>query len=165
MFETEEEVEQLQALMDRSFDAMNAHMAGIVTGERRLRAAQVCAYLQNVKHVSFATVNSRSEPVVAPLDGWFVHGRFVVSTGAGALRVRHIESNPAVSLAHVDGDAIGIWVHGTARPLGIDEAIAKAWDRATTEVYGSSPFTWNEVAVLIVEPRRMFAYAMDPSKF
>ena len=165
MFETDEEVEGLQVLLDRSFGGMNGHMADIVTKERRLTAAQVCGYLQNVKHIALATANSRSEPFVAPLDGWFVHGRFVVSTGAGALRVRHIESNPAVSLAHVDGDAIGIWVHGTARPLGSDEAIAKAWDSAATEVYGSSPFTWGEIAILLVEPRRMYAYAMDPSKF
>jgi hypothetical protein len=151
--------------MDRSFAGMNDHMADIVTAERRLSAEQVCAYLQNVKHVSFATVNSRSEPIVAPLDGWFVHGRFVVSTGGGALRVRHLKTNAAVSLAHVNGDEIGVWAHGSARTLRRDEDLARDWETAATAVYGSSPFTWGDIAIIAVEPRAMFAYAMDPSKF
>ncbi|MGE0600839.1 MAG: pyridoxamine 5'-phosphate oxidase family protein [Dehalococcoidia bacterium] len=165
MFETAEEIEQLQALMDRSYAAMNAHMADIVAPERRLTAARVCNYLQNVKHVSFATVNTHSEPLVAPLDGWFIHGRFIVSTGAGALRVRHIEANPAVSLAHVDGDEIGIWAHGTARRLQPEEPLAQEWDRAATAFYSSSPSGWGDIAAFVVEPRKMFGYAMDPAKF
>ncbi|MGE3074100.1 MAG: pyridoxamine 5'-phosphate oxidase family protein [Dehalococcoidia bacterium] len=165
MFESVEELEQLQSLLDRSYAGMNAHMADIVTPERRLSAAQVCNYLQNVKHVSFATVNARSEPFVAPLDGWFIHGRFIVSTGAGALRLRHIQANPSVSLAHVDGDEIGIWAHGVARRLTEADPPAQEWVRAATEFYGSSPSGWGDIAVFLVEPRKMFAYAMDPAKF
>lgn len=144
---------------------MNAHMADIVTEQRRLKATQVCAYLQNVKHVSFATVNSRSEPMVAPLDGWFIHGRFIVGTGMGALRMRHLQANPAVSLAHVNGDEIGIWVHGRARRLQREDPIAEDWDRAATRQYGSSPYGWGDIAVLLVEPRTFYAYAMEPGKF
>ena len=107
MFETKAEIDALQALLDRSFAAAGPHLADIVTAERRLSALQVAAYLQGVKHVSFATVTSRCEPMVAPLDGWFVHGQFIVSTGGSAVRVQHIRRNPAVSLAHVVGDDIG----------------------------------------------------------
>src|SRR5687767_9593237 len=112
MFETDDELSELQALIDRSLEGMGSHMAGIVKPERRLSGEQVARYLQNVKHVSLATVNSRGEPINAPLDGWFLHGRFVVSTSGDAVRVGHMRKRPPVSLTHVDGDEIGIWVHG-----------------------------------------------------
>lgn len=165
MFESEAEIAALQALLDRSYASGHAHTVSILTSERRLTARQVANYLQGVKHVSFATVSGKGEPIVAPLDGWFIHGQFIVSTAANALRVGHIRRNPAVSLAHVAGDDIGIWVHGQARLIGKEEPLAAEYDRAATAVYGSSPFDWGEVAILPIDARAMFAYAPEPSKF
>ena len=166
MFETEEELSELQALIDRSFEGMGSHMAGIVKPERRLSGEQVALYLQNVKHVSLATVNSRSEPINAPLDGWFLHGRFVVSTSVDAVRARHMRKRPAVSLTHVDGDEIGMWVHGEARFLDREDPLPRDYDAAAMAVYGSSPYSWGEnIVVIEIQPRQMFAYAMDPTKF
>lgn len=67
MLETPEEMVELQALLDRSFELRAPYAATIVTPERRLTAAQTVAYLQNVKHVVLATVSARNEPVSAPL--------------------------------------------------------------------------------------------------
>ena len=72
MFESEDEIRQLQALFDRTFARANPHLANIVQPERRLAARQVVRYLQGTKHVAFATVNERGEPRVAPLDGVFI---------------------------------------------------------------------------------------------
>jgi len=165
MLETPEELSALQALLDRSHGGGGAHLGSIVTGERRLTAKQIANYLQGVKHVAFATVNSRGEPMAAPLDGWFIHGQFVVGTAANAVRARHIRHNPAVSLAHVAGDDIGIWVHGRARALGRTDALAQDYDRLATAAYGGSPYGLGEIAVWAVEARVMFAYAPDPSKY
>jgi hypothetical protein len=165
MLETAEELVALQDLLDRSFAAGGAHLGSIVTAERRLTATQVANYLQGVKHVSFATVNSKGEPFVSPLDGWFVHGQFVVSTAGKAMRTEHVRRNPAVSLAHVVGDDIGIWVHGRARIAGKGVALVDEYDRLATQTYGTSPFSWGDVVVMPVEARVMFAYAPDPSKY
>ncbi|HVR14064.1 MAG TPA: hypothetical protein VMS41_09795, partial [Gaiellaceae bacterium] len=75
MFESDDDVRELQMLIDRTFAGANPHLAGIVKPERRLSARQVVRYLQGTKHVAFATVNERGEPRVAPLDGVFIRGR------------------------------------------------------------------------------------------
>ncbi|RLT38340.1 MAG: pyridoxamine 5'-phosphate oxidase family protein [Chloroflexi bacterium] len=166
MLETPEELSALQALLDRSHGGGGAHLGSIVTDERRLTALQVANYLQGVKHVAFATVNSRGEPMVAALDGWFLHGQFIASTAAGALRVQHVRRNSAVSLVHMVGDEVGIWVHGTARLARREEPLIQEYDRLATAAYGTSPYSWgDDIAVMPVEARVMFAYAPDPSKY
>ena len=118
MFESEDESRELQALMDRTLARANPHLLAIVKPERRLNARQVVRYLQGTKHVAFATVNARGEPRVAPLDGVFIRGRFTVSTGGRAARLRHLGANAACSAAHMDGDTVGIVVHGRATIIG-----------------------------------------------
>ena len=59
-------------------------MAAIVKPERQLRAGQVVAY-RRASSTGLGTVNARGEPRVAPLDGHFVHRRFTLSRGIGAL--------------------------------------------------------------------------------
>ena len=59
MFETEEELSRLQAMLDAHLVRANPHMQAIVAPERRLTARQVATYLQGTKHVAFATVTSK----------------------------------------------------------------------------------------------------------
>lgn len=166
MFETEGDVEALQALLDRSHAGRGRHMASIVNNERRLDARQVVTYLQEVKHVAFGTVSSKGEPFVSPLDGLFVRGHFIVATDGRAVKVRHVRRNPAVSLCHVAGDDVGIWVHGraefVARGSGDDRLVEELWQR----IHGVSPYSLGDDIVLLkTVPRAMFTFAMDPSKF
>src|SRR3954467_8480125 len=93
MFESEVDVRELQALIDRTFERANPHLAGIVKPERRLSARQVVRYLQGTKHVAFATVNAKGQPRVSPLDGVFVRGRLTVSTGGRGARLEHLRAN------------------------------------------------------------------------
>lgn len=166
MFETESEMQELQELLDASMNRAGGHLTSIVTDQRTLNARQVTTYLQNVKHVSLGTVNSKGEPIVAPLDGWFLHGRFVIGTSDAALRVKHIRRNPSVSACHVDGDNIGIWVHGTARTLSKEDPLYVTYIDATTKQYGLSPETFAEgIFVAAIEPRLMFAYAFVPENY
>jgi hypothetical protein len=102
MYETDNDVRGLQELLDRTFAHANPHLASIVSPERRLNARQVATYLQGVKHVAFATVNEGGQPRVAPLDGVLVRGRFTVSTGGQAARLRHLRANPAGHRADLD---------------------------------------------------------------
>lgn len=166
MFETEQEMAELQALLDRSMGAAGAHLTSIVTGERTLNAKQVAAYLQQVKHISVGTVSRRGEPFVAPVDGWFLHGAFVFGTADTALRIRHLRERPAVSACHVDGDNIGIWVHGQAEELHPGDALWELYIRETTAQYGLSPETFaTGIAVMRIRPRVMFAYAFVPENY
>ena len=163
VFETEEEIRELQALLDRTFARANAHLAAIVKPERRLNARQVVRYLQGTKHVAFATVNARGEPRAAPLDGVFIRGRFTVSTGGGAARLEHLRANPACSAAHMDGDTVGIVVHGQAQIIGRADEGVEEIEPIWRGIYGSSPFEWGEGVVFMrIEPTSMWAYASHP---
>ena len=166
MFETEDEVRELQALMDRTLAGANPHLLNIVKPERRLTAGQVVTYLQGTKHVAFGTVNERGEPRVAPLDGVFIRGRFTVSTGGEAARLRHLRLNPACSAAHMDGDRIGIVVHGHATIIGQGDDGVDEIEPIWTEIYGWSPFEWGAGVVFMrIEPTSMWAYAFHPEEF
>ena len=166
MEETAEELRELQTLIDRSFANAGPHLLAIMTPQRRLTARQVVQYLRGIKHVSLGTVNARGEPRVAPLDAYFVHGRFVVSTGGRSMRLRHMRARPAVSLSHVVGDDVAVVVNGRAVIIERGDSEAADLDRIATGLYGSSPFSWGEGVVFIrVEPDTMFAYAFHPERF
>ena len=166
MEETADELRELQTLIDRSFAAAGPHLLAIMTPERRLTAGQVAQYLQGIMQVSLGTVTARGEPRVAPLDAYFVHGRFVMSTGGRSARLRHMRARPAVSLSHVVGDEIAIVVNGRAVIVERGDPGADELDRVATGLYGSSPFSWGEGVVFIrVEPDAMFAYAFHPERF
>jgi uncharacterized pyridoxamine 5'-phosphate oxidase family protein len=166
MYESEEDVRELQALLDRTFAHANPHLSKIVKPERRLSARQVVRYLQGTKHVAFGTVNSKGEPRVAPLDGVFIRGRFTVSTGGRAARLEHLRANSACSAAHVDGDVVAVVVHGHATIIGRDHPDADEIEPVWAGIYGSSPFEWGEGVVFMrIEPTSMWSYAFHPENF
>jgi uncharacterized pyridoxamine 5'-phosphate oxidase family protein len=166
VFETDDEVRELQALIDRTIARANPHLVSIVKPERRLTARQVVRYLQGTKHVAFATVNAKGQPRVAPLDGVFIHGRFTVSTGGRAARLEHLRANNACSAAHVDGDTVGIVVHGNAEIIRRDDAGVEEIEPVWRDIYGSSPFEWGEgVTFMRIQPTSMWAYAFHPENF
>jgi uncharacterized pyridoxamine 5'-phosphate oxidase family protein len=166
VYESDEDVRELQALLDRTFARANPHLLEIVKPGRRLNARQVVRYLQGTKHVAFATVNAKGEPRVAPLDGVFIRGRFTVSTGGQAARLKHLRANPACSAAHMDGDVVGIVVHGRATIFGRGDAGVDEIEPVWREIYGSSPFEWGEGVVFMrIEPSSMWSYAFHPENF
>jgi nitroimidazol reductase NimA-like FMN-containing flavoprotein (pyridoxamine 5'-phosphate oxidase superfamily) len=162
MFETPEEIKELQALLDRSYEAGGSHLLSIHTDNWRLSAEQIVERLQGMCVLNLATVNSRGEPMVGPVDGFLYRGRFVFGSSPESMRAKHIRRNPAVSVAHTVGEELAVVVHGKAveldkmserglgfRDLGISiygqEHVDQYWD-------GGAPY-WE------VEPRRMFALA------
>ena len=166
MYESDNDIRELQALLDRTFARANPHLGGIVKPERRLNARQIVRYLQGTKHVAFATVNAKGEPRVAPLDGVFIHGRFTVSTGGRAARLEHLRRNAACSAAHMDGDVVGIVVNGRATIIGRDDQGVDEIEPVWREIQGSSPFEWEKGVVFMrIEPTSMWSYAMHPEGF
>ena len=166
MYETDDQVEELQALIDRSFERAGEHLLAIMTPERRLTARQVVTLLQGTKHVAFGTVDSRGRPFVSPLDGLFLWGRFYVGTDGGSVRARHMGRQPAVSLSQFSGDEYAVVVHGDAVIIEKGEPEAERVDEVWRGIYGLSAFDLGEHVIFVrVEPRRMFTYAFDSSKF
>ena len=164
MRETDEELAELQALLDRSIVSDNAHLVAIMTPERRLTAEQMVRALDGMRVLVVATVTADGRPLTSCVDGHLIHGRWVFTTDATATKARHLAVRPAVSATHARGDEFGVFTHGTAERLTPGHPdFAEVEDHLVAH-YGSSPSSWApDIAYLRITPRWMLAYAADPA--
>ncbi len=114
MLENPAETGRLQQLLDRSAAGAGPHLRGIITGERRLSAAQLIERLQGMRLLTVATVTADGRPLAGPVDGYFLHGSWYFSSGRNSVRMRHLAARPAVSATHLPGEELAVTVHGRA---------------------------------------------------
>lgn len=161
MLETSSEIAALQTLLDASRAKATGHLRSIVTDERTLSAEQLVALLTGMKVLSVGTVTAACEPRISAVDGHFLHGTWTFSTSGASAKARHLERNPAVSVAHVDGEDLALFSHGEAELLepGSDrDEVDAHW----TAHYGSSPFSWeDDIRMYRVHMTWAVAYAAD----
>jgi general stress protein 26 len=143
MRETPEEIATLQALLDASRGRATGHLRSIITDERTLSAEELVQLLTGMKVLTVATVTARGEPRISALDGHFLHGTWTFGTDGGSAKARHLERRPAVSVAHVDGEDLALFSHGTAELLPPGPARDEV-DAHWTAHYGSSPLSWGD---------------------
>jgi hypothetical protein len=144
MYETAEEMQALDALLERSYERAGAHLTSIITPERRLSGADLVSYLTGVRHLVVATVNARSEPRTSGADGLFLHAKWWFTSSSSSLKARHLEARPACSVTHLRGDDLGVFAHGSVRVVRGATSESAALVPIWTEVYGSSPEGWTE---------------------
>jgi nitroimidazol reductase NimA-like FMN-containing flavoprotein (pyridoxamine 5'-phosphate oxidase superfamily) len=135
MHETAEDLERLQELLDRSYDAAGPHLKRIITPERRLSAAEVAERLTGMCLLSLATVTADCRPIVGPVDGIFHRGSFHFGSSPDSLRFRHIRQRPQVSATHLPGEELAVTVHGRAVPVDLRSAEDAGLRAAVLEVY------------------------------
>ena len=165
MFETDEEVVELQRLFDTTMTLASPHMRSVVNPRRWLSAQQVVTYLAGMKRVAFVAVGPENEPHLSPLDAIFIHGRFTMSTGARADKVGHLRANPQCSAVHMDAERIAVVASGTVEWIPRDHPDHEVIHRTWTEVYQSDPYSWGDVVLFRIKPRLMWAYAFHPEEF
>lgn len=169
MFETDDELRILDALLDRSFAGAGDHLTGIISPERRLSARDLARYLEGTRHFVVATVSRAGAPRCSAVDGLFLHGHLWFTTSGDAIKAKHLEERPALSAAHVVGDDVGVFVHGDARIVrggpGEADAIRHYW----TELYESSPEDWvstpRDARYVEVIATSIFTYAFNRERF
>lgn len=162
MLETAEEIEQLQALIDRSHGGATGHLRNIITDDRRLTAADIVALLTGMKVISVATVTAAGEPRISALDGHFLHGSWTFSTDGGAAKAKHLRVRPAVSVAHVDHEELAVFSHGVAEELGKDHPWFDETIEHWTGHYGSSPLSWgDDIRMYRLRPTWVVGYAFQ----
>jgi general stress protein 26 len=159
MFETADDLTRLQALLDASHLRATEHLRGIINDDRTLSAAQIAGVLTGMKVVTAATVTARAEPRISAMDGHFLHGTWTFSTSRTSAKARHLARRPAISVAHVDGEALAVFSHGRVVELAGDE-LAHV-DAYWTGHYGSSPLSWGDVVMWKLEPTWMVGYAFQ----
>jgi nitroimidazol reductase NimA-like FMN-containing flavoprotein (pyridoxamine 5'-phosphate oxidase superfamily) len=166
VLETPEEIDHLQGLLDRSAAAAGAHLRGIITGDRRLSAVQVCERLQGMRLLVVATVTSDGRPLAGPVDGYLLHGSFYFSSGRNSVRMRHLAARPGVSVTHLPGEDLAVTAHGRAELLELPDAAHGELRQAMLDHYlplqGAAFETWldqtDSVAARIVADK-MFTFA------
>jgi general stress protein 26 len=159
MLETPDDLARLQTLLDASHARSTEHLRDIINDGRTLSAAQIAALLTGMKVITAATVTAHGEPRISAMDGHFLHGTWTFSTSRTSAKARHLARRPAVSVAHVDGEALAVFSHGHVVELAGDELTAV--DAHWTAHYGSSPLTWGEVVMWRLEPTWMVGYAFQ----
>ncbi|PXY31878.1 pyridoxamine 5'-phosphate oxidase family protein [Prauserella muralis] len=165
MRETPEELAELQALLDSSLSRSTSHLRSIVT-ERTLTAKQLTQVLTGMCTLALSTVTAKGEPRISAVDGHFLHGRWVFGTARNAAKARHLAARPAASAAHLRGEDLGVFTHGTVEILTqANGQHAADWPDLLAyfkEFYGDDAFDWDEEVVYYrLHPHWMTVYAPD----
>jgi general stress protein 26 len=162
MYETPEDLDRLQQLLDASHARSTEHLRNIIHGDRVLSARDLVALLTGMKVITVATVTAHGEPRISAVDGHFLHGTWSFSTSGTAAKARHLRDRPSVSVAHVDNEALGVFSHGRVEELAETDADhAETLDHWTRH-YGSSPLTWGEdIRIYRYVPSWMVGYAFQ----
>jgi len=163
-------MDRLQELMDRSAAGAGSHLRGIITGERRLTARQVCQRLQGMRLLVVATVTGDGRPLAGPVDGYFLHGSFYFGSGRDSVRMRHLAARPAVSASYVPGEELAVTVHGQAELFDVLDPAHGELRQAMLDHYlpkqGPEFETWLDQSDPIgarIEAEKIFTFAMETS--
>ena len=168
MLETAEEIDRLQQLLDRSAAGAGPHLAGIITDERRLSAAQLAGRLQGMRLLVVATVTADGRPLAGPVDGYFLHGSFWFSSGRNSVRMRHLAARPAVSATHLPGEELAVTVHGRAELFDLRDPDHGELRQAMLDYYlpkqGPEFETWLDQLDAVgarIEAEKMFTFGTE----
>lgn len=165
MRETREELAGLQEVLTRSVAAAGPHLRSIITEERRLDADGLCRRLTGMRLVVVATVSADGRPLAGPVDGYFLHGTFLFSSGRDSVRMRHLSARPWVSVTHAPDETLAVTVHGRAELFDLAGPDGAELRQAMLDHYlplqGPAFADWLEQADAIaarVVPDRMFTF-------
>ncbi|MFF6837003.1 pyridoxamine 5'-phosphate oxidase family protein [Streptomyces sp. NPDC012438] len=169
MRETPDDLHRLQTLLDASLARSTAHLRSIISSERTLTAEQLTGVLTGMCTLALSTVTAKGEPRVSGVDGHFLYGKWHFGTARGAAKARHLAARPAVSAAHMRGEDLGVFTHGTAEVLNPrDGAPAADWPDLRAylrDFYGDDAFDWdNDVVFYRLHPQWMAVFAPDLAK-
>lgn len=167
MRETAAELGELQALIDRSHAKAKPHMAGIIhPGTYSLTATQVVKLLGGMKTIAVAAPAPNGDPLVGPMDGWFLHGRFFFSSGGDAVRIMGLRKRPRASVVYFEGEKFAVTAHGHAELMYQGHPDVAEIDAVFREHYGGSAFDWSEHGVYVrLDADRFFTYSRTPNAF
>ena len=115
MFETEEDLADLQRLLDESFDKAVFREYSMFKERNRLSAGKLAGF-SGVRLMGIATVNSKGEPRAAPRSAAFLHGKFWLAANTNSVSARRLALNPAIGVTYFENHLL-IMGHGTVSLL------------------------------------------------
>lgn len=165
MNETQEDIERLQALLDRSIERAGSFLRrSFQMPEHSLTAREVIEYWQGARTVALATVTTKGEPRIAPISSLLYRGDIYIPTVATAARARHIMKRPAVSLTLFHENALAIIVHGYAAIITPDHADFKTLEHLLYEHANTKAGEWGEGVYLHIQAEAIYTYNRHPHR-
>lgn len=169
MHETPEDLTELQALLEASLSRSSSHLRSIINTDRALTAAQLTQVLTGMCTLALSTVTAKGEPRISGVDGHFLRGKWHFGTACGAAKAHHLATRPAVSAAHLRGEDLGVFTHGTVEILNPQHGEPAAdWPDLLAyfkDFYGDDAFDWDkDVVYYRLHPHWMTGYAPDVDK-
>jgi Pyridoxamine 5'-phosphate oxidase len=163
MRESPDDLERLQALIDRSIEGAGAFLrSAFEMPDRSLSAQQLVDRLQGSLTVALATTTARGEPRVAPINALFVRAAFHVPTVAEAARTRHLAARPAASLTYFEGTNLAVVAHGRVAIIDTTDPAFAELDAVQVQSGNESPTEWQGDAVYLrLDADRLFTYARE----
>ena len=163
VYETHDDVEHLQELLDASYDRAGGHLREIITPARRVTAERLIDRLRGMRLLVLATVTQDGRPIAGPVDGLFYRGEFWFGSSPTSVRFQHIRQRPFVSVTHLDGEPFSVTVHGSAEIMGLRTLGQEEFWGYCREVYGAAWDRWTETEAIYARVRgdRMFSYEME----
>lgn len=169
MHESEEDLSDLQALLDRSYAAAGPHLLRIHTPSRRLSARQISERLSGMCLLALATVSAAGRPIVGPVDGILYRGAFHFGSAPDSVRFRHLDARPWVSATHLPGEELAVTVHGRAVAIDVASAEQRGFRETLLEIYvprygpeWEREFLDSGPRYARIEAARMFGFVMEP---
>jgi hypothetical protein len=165
--ETAAELKALHDLIDRSHKRIGPHMKAITEPLKySLSAKQVVKLLDGMKTVAVAAPAPNGDPLVAPMDGWFLHGKFFFSSGGESVRIRGLRKRPRASIAYFEGEKFLINAHGPVELMFKGHPDVAEIDATFTMHYGGSAFDWSDAGVYVrLDADRFYTYSRTPKEF
>ncbi|MCW2496837.1 pyridoxamine 5'-phosphate oxidase family protein [Jatrophihabitans sp.] len=154
--------DELQDLLDRSFDTASEHLLSIMTPERRLSADRLLRELPCPAVLNIATVTAAGEPRVSAVDGHFLDGHWYFTTAAESPKARQLRARPAVSASYTPRDGFGVFCHGTAVPL--EGAEQRMLSEHFAEVYGVPPESLGDITGFRIDAHWLVGFAMTDAE-
>ena len=166
MYETTEELQSLQVLVNDSIDHAGTFLRqSFQMPAHSLSARQFVHFWGGVQTIALATVTKNAEPRVAPIGALLFHGRFYVPTVLTALRTRHIMRRPAISFTCYQGNDLAVIVHGDATVVQTDDPEFFAVGAFMHETSGQNIGKWDDGIFLQVIPRTLYTFARYPDHY
>ena len=110
MFETKSELDELQGLLDVSFDRSPGVRYSGFDARHRLTAKSLAGF-KGIRLMAVASANSKGEPRAAPPLGGLPPRRFYLATNSESTMVKRLSVNPAIGFTYFENHLLkyGRW--------------------------------------------------------
>ncbi len=166
MYETNEELESLQVLLDLSIEHAGTFLyQSFQMPSHSLSARQLIHFWRGSQTIALATVTKSSEPRVAPIGAVLFHRRFYVPTVLTAMRTKHIMERPMISFTCYQENDLAVIVHGNATIIPPDNPTFFDVGAFLQETSGQNIGEWDEGIFLQITPKTLYTFVRYPNLY